>query len=121
MQSSTYQVGGFNSQSEVALLARQMVSEITKRGDHISLTLTGKGVTALARELLGSKTTEQPQSPAGLESKDSLLSRREVMEELSVSSTTLWLWEQKKYLIPLRIGRKVYYRKDDINALRGGK
>lgn len=42
------------------------------------------------------------------------------MKMLSVSSTTLWLWNNNKYLPQINIGRKVFYRAEDIQKLRKG-
>jgi hypothetical protein len=39
------------------------------------------------------------------------------METLGVSSTTLWQWDKSRYLVPVKIGRKVFYRKGDIDKL----
>lgn len=47
-----------------------------------------------------------------------LLSREEVMEELGVSSTTLWRWGKSGYLKPIHHGSKVMYRESDIEEMR---
>ena len=52
---------------------------------------------------------------------DALLTKKEVMERLGVSSTTLWNWKNDRYLLPVKVGRKVFYRLSDINQLLGGK
>lgn len=49
--------------------------------------------------------------------KETLLSKKEVMEKFGVCSATLWNWEQSKTLIPVRIGRKVSYRQADVEQL----
>ena len=37
---------------------------------------------------------------------------------LDVTPSTLWRWENEYgYLKPVRFGRKVYYREDDVNAI----
>ena len=94
LQREANQLGYFDQSEESELFAKQLVSAISKGNDRISLTLTEKGVIAFARELSN--------------------------RILSVSSTTLWLWEQKQYLIPVKIGRKIFYRAMDIQKLRGG-
>ncbi|MBR6263437.1 MAG: helix-turn-helix domain-containing protein [Prevotella sp.] len=48
---------------------------------------------------------------------DALLTKKEVMNLLGVSSTTLWSWMRKKYLVPVKIGRKVFYQKADVENL----
>ena len=46
-----------------------------------------------------------------------LLTKKEVMEKFGVCDTTLWNWQRKKYLVPVKIGRKVHYRQNDIERL----
>ena len=50
---------------------------------------------------------------------DAPLTKKEVMDRLGVSSTTLWNWKNDRYLLPVKIGRKIFYRLSDINKLRG--
>ena len=54
---------------------------------------------------------------------DELLTRKQTATLLSVDPMTLSRWEKANYLIPVRAGRRVLYRRQDImNALqKGGK
>lgn len=45
------------------------------------------------------------------------LTRRDVMKILHVAGSTLWRWEQSGFLIPAKLGRKVLYRKTDIDRV----
>ena len=49
-----------------------------------------------------------------------LLTPKNVRERLSVSSSTLWRWEKEKYLTPVRVGGKVFYRSSDIQSIEKG-
>ena len=102
------------------LLASNLVSEIIKSKDHISLTFTGEGVIAFAKALREvpvqeAKAVQEASPELGL------ITKREVMERLSVTHATLWNWEKKKYLLPVKIGRRVFYRCEDINKLQRGE
>lgn len=122
MQGFADKVGGLDAATEDALLASRLVSEIVKGDERLSLTLTAKGVAALVQELserlLGEK---MPQHDITSNAEEKLLTKQQVMELLGVSSTTLWLWERKGYLKPVKIGRKVFYSPKDIDNLRKGK
>lgn len=51
---------------------------------------------------------------------DVLLTSKEVMERLSVSSVTLWRWRKNNYLCPIQIGKKnLFYKLSDIKQLEG--
>lgn len=87
----------------------------------ISLTLTGKGAIAFARELSERLLAEKSQKvESNVNNQEELIPKSEVMKMLSVSSTTLWLWNNNKYLPQINIGRKVFYRAEDIQKLRKG-
>jgi len=108
---------------EEELLASRLVSEVRKSPDHVSFTLTGFGVLAFAKAMRLSELEERQVSK--LEEKTSvfpdadneLVSKSDVIKGLRVTHTTLWKWEKTGYLKPVRVGKRVYYRRDDIKAL----
>lgn len=54
---------------------------------------------------------------------DTLIQKEEARVRLlgGVDPSTLWRWEKRGYLTPVRIGVKVFYRKGDIDRLIDGK
>ena len=120
-QSPAIQDGDFNPNDDGRLFAKQLVTAISRGEKHISLTLTGKSILALARELSQCILVENATKASKEKDDDVLLTKKEVMERLGVSSTTLWNWENDRYLLPVKIGRKIFYRLGDIIKLRGGK
>lgn len=50
-------------------------------------------------------------------SHEDLLSKKEVMALFDVCNGTLWNWEQKNYLIPVKINRKIFYRQADVDRV----
>ena len=120
-QSSAIQDGDFNPNDDGRLFAKQLVTAISRGEKHISLTLTGKSILALARELSQCILAENATTASKEKDDDALLTKKEVMNRLGVSSTTLWNWENDRYLLPVKIGRKIFYRLGDIIKLRGGK
>ena len=120
-QSSAIQDGDFNPNDDGKLFAKQLVTAISRGEKHISLTLTGKSILALARELSQCILVENATKASKEKDDDVLLTKKEVMKRLGVSSTTLWNWENDRYLLPVKIGRKIFYRLSDINKLLDGK
>lgn len=51
------------------------------------------------------------------ESDTELLSKAEVKELLGVGERALWNWNNTGYLKSVKIGKKVYYRKSEIDNL----
>ena len=103
---------------ENMLLASQLVSEIHKKPDQISLTLTGAGLIELVKTIRLMLLEEiESLPPKESNSEVGVMTKQEVIEKLNVSSTTLWLWEKKKYLISVKIGRRIFYRRRDSRGL----
>ena len=63
------------------------------------------------------QTTEKLLKPMVKQSQEELLPKAEVLEKFNICPSTLWNWERKKYIAPVKIGRKVYYRQDDVECL----
>lgn len=52
------------------------------------------------------------------EKEDVLITREEAMEQLGISSSTLWRWDKEKYLCPVKIGALRRYHQRGIDALK---
>lgn len=121
IQDVTRSIQDWDATQEEVLLSRQLLSNIEKCGDRISITLTGKGVGAIAKVIQSYMREEEELQEDAQTVEDTLLSKQEVKEKFNVSDTTLWLWAKKNYLVPVKIGRKVMYRTSDIKQLVNGK
>lgn len=121
-QSETSCVDSIDVNFEQRLLASQLVSEIRKRPGHMTFMLTDTGTMALAKAFQMNVMEEgmtKEQEPKNLfpESDGTLLTKKEVMLGFKVSHTTLWKWEKKNYLVPVKVGKRVYYKREDILKL----
>ena len=64
---------------------------------------------------LVSQTAKEVEEIIRAENKpDELLTRQQVADMLTVTLTTLWHWEKKGILTPIRIGNKVRYLRSDV-------
>ena len=98
------------------LYANRLVSQIYTTGDHIALTFTSEGALAFAKAIM-KYLDEQEANNAKPDGEDPLLPKHEVMVKLGVTNATLWNWERRNYLVPVKIGRRVYYKKSAIDRL----
>lgn len=121
-QSVTPNTGCMDVNFERQLLASQLVSEVHRTPGHVSFTFTDAGVLAFARamQLAGA---EERSTVQGLsndlfpESDGSMISKKDVMTGFKISHTTLWKWQKSGYLTPVKVGKRVYYRREDIKNL----
>ena len=107
---------------ENKLLMSQLISEIRKDPDHISITMTGTGLMELIKaiqQVIYEEITEEKTNQH--DSDIELITKQDVIDKLHVSSTTLWIWEKRKYLVPVKIGRRIFYKRRDVNNLMDGK
>lgn len=111
----------FETDFENLLLAHRLISEIRKNPSQISLTVTGNGLMELIRAIRTVLLKEVEQEKTNSSYQDELITKKEVMDNLHISPTTLGLWEKKKYLVPVKIGRRVFYKRRDIEKLKEGK
>ena len=82
----------------------------------LTLNIRIEDLSTFANQLLeGSKTELLPLMVNAAQEK--LLTKKEVMEKFNVCHTTLWNWARNKYLIPVKIGRKVCYRQTDVERV----
>ena len=73
------------------------------------------------RQLLGEWQRERENQEREQQSKkDEYMTTEEVCKLLDVTKPTLWRWAQIKYLVPVKVGRKNFYKASDIEVLRKG-
>ncbi len=68
------------------------------------------------KELMEFADQQRESSPLALKTIEPLLTQDEVINILKVDSTTLWRWNNRRYLLSFKIGGKVRYRQADITA-----
>lgn len=86
------------------------------------------GVTEETYSLLEAQITNQPSTTKqSVKSRNSNsitethLSTYQTTQMLGKDKTTLWRWKKDKYLIPIKVGRSNYYKREDIQAILDGK
>ena len=46
-----------------------------------------------------------------------VITKKELCEMLDINPVTVWNWQNKGWLKPISLGRKIFYKKSDINDL----
>lgn len=123
-QKEEYSTPVLDAGFETKLLASQLVSEVRKSPGHFSFTLTDFGVIEFAKAIQMAALEERMESKQNKfgenlfpNNDDTLVTKKEAMIGFNVSHTTLWKWEKSGYLTPVKVGKRIYYRREDIKNL----
>lgn len=82
----------------------------------VVLQVTGNDLREFAREMYGCFRADEEKLAASMKEK-ATLTTAEVCKILNVGTTTLNRWQKNGYLLPVKIGVKVLYRRCDIDRL----
>jgi len=84
---------------------------------NVNVTLSLEDLREFVTELLENGTAAAPApAPAEVERSRELMTRDEVCEYLGVTKPTLHRWNKQGYLTCVKVGTKVRYRREDIEA-----
>lgn len=97
------------------------LKQITEQNPNVQLVVTASDLRELfndwqqenREQLEAVRATEKCLQP----SDEGLLTAKEARQRMRVSQSTMWKLEKQKKLIPVRIGRRVFYRKSDIDDI----
>lgn len=109
---------------ERKLLASQLVSAVQNTPDKIAITLTGTGVIEFAREMKLSLKEEKPfikYIPSKTSTisiiDNSYVSKKELVEIWGMNPHLILRWQKSGLLPATKIGRQVYYKKEEIEKI----
>lgn len=89
------------------------IQKMIESGSNALFVVSGGDLKEFALALIA-ETAAKPQQP-----EETMLSADEVCKVLGISSNSLWRWGKSGYLKGQKVGRKVFYRKSDLDALQG--
>lgn len=109
---------------ERKLLACNLVDKIKRFPDHVSITLTGKGIIELVKALMVSMREDLPVTkfiPSGntiiAVTDASLISQTELVKDLKMNIHHLVALQRQGKLTPVRVGGRVYYKREELENL----
>ena len=93
------------------------IQKMIESGSNALFVVSGGDLKEFALALIAEAAAMKEQG----ESEDIMMSADEVCETLGISSNSLWRWGRSGYLRGSKVGRKVFYRKSDVDTLLKGK
>ena len=85
---------------------------------NIKLEVTGEDLRQFSEELIRRAVGEVADAMTALQGND-LLTKEKVKSMCGVCDATLWHWDKRNYLKPVRVGAKVMYRNADVRRILG--
>ena len=87
----------------------------------VSYTVTHDDLLDFAKEIVKrtKEMDETEKTEVSVSAEDAYYTRKEVMALVKRCASTMTKWAQAGYLVPLRIGGKFLYRKEDVERILG--
>lgn len=82
--------------------------------------VSGKDLMAFA-EAVAAKAGEAERKRQQESNENAYMTKNEVKELIGVCDATLWHWQRNAYLSPVKVGRKVFYKKSDVQRILSSK
>ena len=102
---------------EASVIMKPTLLQIVEAYPDISINIKLSDLLEAFRQI-AEEIQETRENERAAEEKDILITREDAMEQLGVSSSTLWRWNQENYLKPVKIGVKARYHQSDIDKLK---
>ncbi len=96
------------------------IANLLTSGANVSVTVSVAELREFFRECLNEVQAEREKYISDHAKDSEMLSIQETMEKLQCSKPTLWRWQKSRYLVPVKVGRKLFYRASDVSKLIEG-
>ena len=96
-----------------------MITDILKK-ENVLMVVSLDDLKELFREIFEEREAEK-QAVADNEHDNELVNADDTAKILGVKKNSLWRWSKNGYLMPVKIGRKCFYKQADIDRIKGNK
>jgi predicted site-specific integrase-resolvase len=97
-----------------------MITEILEKKENVLMVVSLNDLKELFKEIYDEREAEK-KAVADNEHDNELVGADDTAKILNVKKNTLWRWSKSGYLIPVKIGRKPFYKQADIDRIKGNK
>ncbi len=97
-----------------------MITEILEKKENVLMVVSLNDLKELFKEIYEEREAEK-KAVADNEHDNELVGADDTAKILNVKKNTLWRWSKSGYLIPVKIGRKCFYKQADIDKIKGNK
>lgn len=97
-----------------------MITDILESKENVLLVVSMSDLKELFNHIIDEREAEK-QAVADNKHDNELVNADDTAKILGVKTNTLWRWGRSGYLIPVKIGRKSFYKQADIDRIKGNK
>lgn len=97
-----------------------MITDIINQKENVLVVVSLNDLKELVRHIYDEREAEI-KAMADNQHDNELLSADYTASILGVKKNSLWRWSKSGYITPVKIGRKCYYKKADIDKIQGNK
>ena len=97
-----------------------MITDIINQKENVLVVVNLNDLKELVRHIYDEREAEIKALSDKQHDKE-LLSADDTASILGVKKNSLWRWSKSGYITPVKIGRKCYYKKADIDKIQGNK
>jgi predicted DNA-binding transcriptional regulator AlpA len=94
-----------------------LFSLIENGSGKIKLEVSGEDLLTFSNQLINRTKEELASVVVEKNREETYLTKADVKHLCGICDATVWHWQKRGYLSPIRIGRKVMYRKSDIDKI----
>lgn len=94
------------------------MSILSTEAANIKLEVTGEDLRQFSEDLINRAVSEVAAAMSSSQD-NSLLTKEKVKSMCGVCDATLWHWDKRNYLKPVRVGARVMYRNADVRRILG--
>lgn len=96
------------------------LSELIKSRANVSISISACELADFAEDLID-RTRRSLENDIAESRSEVFYSKDQVCRILSINPSTLWNWDKRNYLKPIKVGGLNRYRKSDIDGILGRK
>jgi predicted DNA-binding transcriptional regulator AlpA len=97
-----------------------LFSILEQNSGKIKLEVSGEDLLNFSKQLINRTKEELVSVVVEKNSDETYLTKADVKHLCGICDATVWHWQKRGYLNPIRIGRKVRYKKSDIEKILTG-
>ena len=96
------------------------INEMLTSGASVTISVTPADLKEFALSIVD-EVSKAADAAREAEASEKYLTTKDVASLYGVTINTLWRWKRDRYLVPVKVGHRTYYKRSEVYALLNGK